>query len=278
MNESAPYTTTQRQRLIELGATAGDLDRSFDCKRDRDECFDGLSADLGSRNRSVLEALQKGTQRAILPRISDQLATALLTEGFTQVATPSFVSRGALVKMGISPEDELWEQVFWIDSKRCLRPMLAPNLYFLLGHLKRYWQLPIRLFEIGSCWRKDSKGSRHLEEFTMLNLVELGCPGDPIERLSELAACVMKSIGLSYTLEEEPSEVYGNTLDVVCNGVEIASGAVGPHPLDEKWHVTDSWAGLGVGVERAAMMAGGHASVHRVGRSLIYLDGARLNI
>jgi phenylalanyl-tRNA synthetase alpha chain len=156
--------------------------------------------------------------------------------------------------------------------------MLAPNLYFLLGHLQRLWPRPIRLFEIGSCWRKESKGSRHLEEFTMLNLVELGCHGEPEERLTEITELFMGALGLSYELVETSSQVYGFTLDVVCDGVEIASGATGPHSLDKNWNISESWAGLGVGLERVCMSIAGNGNVQRVGRSLIYLDGARLNI
>jgi phenylalanyl-tRNA synthetase alpha chain len=156
--------------------------------------------------------------------------------------------------------------------------MLAPNLYFLLGHLQRLWPKPIRLFEIGSCWRKESRGTRHLEEFTMLNLVELGCRDKPDKRLVEMAEFVMDTLCLSYDLVKESSQVYGFTLDVVSEGIEIASGATGPHPLDRNWDISEPWAGLGVGMERACMLITGNVNVQRVGRSLIYLDGARLNI
>ena len=82
--------------------------------------------------------------------------------------------------------------VFWLDAKRCLRPMLAPNLYTLWKDLLRLWEKPIRIFEIGTCYRKESKGSLHLNEFTMLNLTELGLPEDQRhQRLEELAALVI---------------------------------------------------------------------------------------
>ena len=88
----------------------------------------------------------------------------------------------------------------------------------------------------------------------------------------------MGAFGLSYELVETSSQVYGYTLDVVCDGVEIASGATGPHALDKNWNIRESWAGLGVGLERVCMSIAGNGNVQRVGRSLIYLDGARLNI
>ena len=159
-----------------------------------------------------------------------------------------------------------------------MRPMLAPNLYHLLGHLSKAWPNPIRIFEIGSCFRRESKGSRHLEEFTMLNLVEMGIPGDPDKRLLEIIAQVMEALGIAYQVRLETSEVYGNTTDVITGDMEVASGAVGPHPLDQNWRISDNWAGLGLGLERLVMIKESLNNIRRAGRSLIYLDGARLNI
>ena len=112
----------------------------------------------------------------------------------------------------------------------------------------------------------------------MLNLVEMGIEGSPHERLGELAALLMGTIGLDYRLETERSEVYGHTVDILVDGVEVASGAVGPHPLDANWEIADSWAGLGFGLERLAMFREGFQNIRRAGRSLIYVDGARVNI
>ena len=78
--------------------------------------------------------------------------------------------------MGIEHGHPLRDQVFWLEDGRCLRPMLAPNLYTLLRRLDRNWSKPFGIFEIGPCFRRDSKGASHLNEFTMLNLVELGGP------------------------------------------------------------------------------------------------------
>ena len=96
-----------------------------------------------------------------------------------EVATPAFLARGVLKKMNITEDNALWKQIFRIDKNRCLRPMLAPNLYFLLGHLQRLWSRAICPFEISSSWPKESKGAGHTEEFTMLDLVELGCQDEP---------------------------------------------------------------------------------------------------
>ena len=75
------------------------------------------------------------------------------------------------------------------------------------------------------------------------------------------------------------SAVYGNTVDIFCsdNKLEIASGAIGPHPLDSAWRITDTWVGLGFGLERMVMMAEGSDSIGKWGKNLAYLDGIRLN-
>ncbi|MEJ2023485.1 MAG: pyrrolysine--tRNA(Pyl) ligase large subunit, partial [Deltaproteobacteria bacterium] len=81
-------------------------------------------------------------------------------------------------------------------------------------------------------------------------------------------------------LETEESEVYGETLDVVSKGtnIELGSGAMGPHPLDRAGKITDTWVGIGFGLERLLMASEGKASLGRMGRSLTYLDGIRLNV
>jgi phenylalanyl-tRNA synthetase alpha chain len=112
----------------------------------------------------------------------------------------------------------------------------------------------------------------------MLNLVEMGTTGDTRARLAELAELIMRGVGLNYELVSEDSEVYGNTLDVMVDDIEIASGATGPHRLDANWNISENWVGLGFGLERMVMLKEGFHNIRRVGRSLIYLDGARLNI
>jgi len=194
--------------------------------------------------------------------------------------TPAIVSGDALRKMGIGPDSELGEQVFRLDGERCLRPMLAPNLYTLLRRLARVWRQPFAIYEIGSCFRRDTKGSKHLNEFTMLNLVELGTPLDRRdERLRELAAVVLDAAEVTgYEFVRKHSEVYGDELDVVVGGLEVCSTALGPHPLDDAWAITDPWVGLGFGLERLLVARGGPAGIERVGRSLSYLDGVRLQL
>jgi phenylalanyl-tRNA synthetase alpha chain len=53
---------------------------------------------------------------------------------------------------------------------------------------------------------------------------------------------------------------------------------VGPHPLDHAWRITDTWVGLGFGLERLLMAVREGSSIGRLGRSLAYLDGITLNL
>jgi phenylalanyl-tRNA synthetase alpha chain len=90
--------------------------------------------------------------------------------------------------------------------------MLAAHLYCLLQKLLRVWDKPVKIFEIGPCFRKESGGSQHAKEFTMLNLVEAGLPIDRREaRMRELALLVAESAGIKdWNLETTHSEVYGH--------------------------------------------------------------------
>ena len=160
--------------------------------------------------------------------------------------------------------------------------MLAPHLYFVLKDLLRLWEKPVRIFEIGSCFRKESQGAQHSNEFTMLNLVEMGLAEENRRaRLEELADLVTTAAGVeSYTMQPESSAVYGETIDILSGEkqVEIGSAAMGPHRLDRAWQITEAWVGIGFGLERMLMVAKKSSSLGKMGRSLAYLDGIRLNI
>lgn len=113
----------------------------------------------------------------------------------------------------------------------------------------------------------------------MLNLVECGLAEEQRQhRLEELAGLVMKASGIkNYSLVSKPSEVYGETVDVVSD-LEMGSAAMEPHPLDVPWGIFDPWVGIGFGLERIAMVREESQNIQRAGRSLDYLDGVRLNI
>ncbi len=273
-------TATQSQRLRELGADPLVLDELFEDSASRDAAFKRLENELVRDGRERLRELRKGRRAPQLVELERALSDALTDVGFVRVVTPLIIASDSLRKMGIEHGHPLREQVFWLDDGRCLRPMLAPNLYTLLRRLDRHWTKPFGIFEIGPCFRRDSKGASHLNEFTMLNLVELGRPEEEgRERLEELAALVMGAAGVAtYELEVTQSEVYGAMIDVTVGGTEVCSAGLGPNPLDGNWGIVDPWVGLGFGLERLIMTREGYPNIERAGRSLSYVDGVRLNL
>ena len=273
------FTLVQKQRLRELGVPSELVDQEFHSPEERDRLFRELEKKATEEGRDRLSKLQTVRFRPILCELEGRLIEALTGAGFVQVVTPIILPRQMLAKMSITSDHPLSKQVFWLEKNRCLRPMLAPGLYALLRRLVRLWKKPIRLVEVGPCFRKESRGGHHATDFTMLNLVELGLAEEERRpRLEELARLVMEVSGLErYHLAVKPSEVYGETIDVV-SGIEVGSAAMGPHRLDGAWGIFDPWVGIGFGLERLVMVREGFENIQRVSRSLEYLDGVRLNI
>ena len=276
-----PWTDIQLKRLRELSAGPDVMARTFDSPLERNQSYQTVEQQRVTQEKAKLRQFLTQDFQTKLYRLECRLTEALNAQGFSRVTTPTIISQEQLAKMSIDSKHPLFQQVFWVSPKKCLRPMLAPNLYRMMYELTRLGKRPIRFFEVGSCFRKDSDSATHNPEFTMLNLVEVGLPEDRREeRLKELGTLVTEAAGLKdCRFESECSSVYGDTLDIVCgpDQLEIASGAMGPHPLDAAWRITESWVGLGFGLERMVMIAEGSDSIKKWGRSLTYLDGIRLN-
>jgi pyrrolysyl-tRNA synthetase-like protein len=279
---SIAWTAIQHARLIELAADERELDRQFENAAERDKSFQKLERRLVIVQRQKLQRLRDVYRRPGLCRLESCLTEVLVQNDFVQVATPTILSRGLLARMSIDDDHPLASQIFWLGKDRCLRPMLAPHLYYVLKDLLRLWEKPVRIFEIGSCFRKESQGAQHSNEFTMLNLVEMGLAEDQRQaRLEELAALVAAAAGVDdYIFQTESSAVYGETIDILAGGtrLEVGSAAIGPHVLDQAWQITDAWVGIGFGLERLLMVAEKSNSLGKMGRSLAYLDGIRLNV
>ena len=274
------FTDTQKKRLIELNAGNEYKNIRFNSNEQRDKKFKSIESELLKKAKKRLERLKNETKQPELVRLRNDLEKALTGMDFVQVTTPTILSKKLLEKMTITSDHALNKQVFWLSDNKCLRPMLAPNLYYISKDLIRLWEKPVRIFEIGSCFRKESQGSNHLNEFTMLNLVEWGTPEqNRQERIEELANSVMKAAGIEgYHFERDDCVVYGDTIDVMHGEVELGSSSMGPHYLDEKWGITTTWVGIGFGIERLLTVKEGTQNIHSLGRSLSYLNGVRLNI
>ena len=278
------YTVTQLERLNELNCPKEELDMEFDTREDREKHFKKLEKQLTRYARNDIYDLLESRLVTKYRTTSNKMAEWLKSEGFTEVITPTIVSKDALKKMGIDSGSQFMEQVFWVDGKHCLRPMLAPNLYVEMRELLRITRKPVKIYEMGSCFRKESQGSQHLNEFTMLNLVELASvkDGEQLQELERLAKGAMEALGLKegeYEFIQEDSEVYGKvSFDIMINGMEVASGSYGPHFLDPAWGVFDTWVGIGFGIERLTMALDKGRNIRRYGRTLSFIDGEPLNI
>ena len=276
------WTEIQRHRLKALNAPPNTLKERFETANHRNRAFQAIEKQLVRQERARLTTFLTDRLRPRLCALESRLITTLNQHGFAQVTTPAIISQSDLERMSISKNHPLNRQIYQLDSERCLRPMLAPNLYKLMRDLARVFKEPVKIFEAGSCFRKESAGARHASEFTMLNLVEMKLPMEKRKaRLQELAKIVMTAAGIeNYAYVTEASEVYGNTFDIVCgpDNLEVASCAMGPHPLDSAWGITDTWVGLGFGLERLIMASEDDCTLGKWRRSLSYLDGILLKI
>ena len=270
------FTDPQIQHLMEYGDKDWS-DAEFESAEERDKQFSKEMSKTQSANHKALQLLIKEPHRNDLADLEAKIAEKLIAKGFIEVRTPIIISTAALAKMTITPDHPLYKQVFFIDDKRCLRPMLATNLYIVMRKLRDHTDGPVKIFEMGSCFRKESKSSRHLEEFTMLNLVDMGPAGDAMETLKDYIEDVMSCTGLEYKLVREESDVYKETLDVEVNGMEVASGAIGPHVLDAAHDVHEPWSGVGFGLERLLMQEKGKSSAKKEGKSITYLNGYKID-
>lgn len=279
---SINFTISQKQRLKELNVKEKILDKNFETLLQREKHYKSVEKKLIRETKKEINNLLQNKHQPISNIIEGKMVEWLTKkEKFTQVNTPIIISSEMIKKMNIGQNHPLNSQIFWLDEKRCLRPMHAPNLYTMMRDINKTTKKPVRIFEVGPCFRKETQGSQHMNEFTMLNLVELGTvkDGQQLQRLKELAVSAMKSIGIEeFELKIENSEVYGETLDIIHNDIELASGAYGPHPLDGNWGIFDIWVGIGFGIDRLSMIKREYSNIKRVGRSLSYLDGSRLNI
>lgn len=276
------YSDIQILRLKELGLDSTRLSETFSSVEERNLHFQKIEKQLSLQLKQRLNDFVASKQAPRIIRLEEKIAAFLRNQGFIQVHTPTILTKNRLEKMGITAESPMYDQVFWLDAKSCLRPMLAPHLYEYMIDLGKLLPRPLRLFEIGSCFRKETQGAKHSNEFTMLNLVEMGLPKDTdfLAHLKELGAMVLQEAGISdWHMPLENSTVYGDAHDFVdSQGLELASSAIGPLPMDANWDVTENWVGIGFGLERLIMATSKDENLAKIGRSLSYLDGIRLHI
>ena len=277
------FTVTQIERISELNGDAALNEQEFETAKERDVAFREIEKKLSRQARQEIKELLDEKHVTDSVATGHKLEEWLQGEGYTKVVTPTIVTREMLSKMSLTAGHALLDQVFWVDKNKALRPMHAPNLYIVMRELHRITNAPVKIYEIGSCFRKESQGAQHLNEFTMLNCVELAAieDGKQMDELIRLAKEAMKVLGVpedEYKLVTEESTVYGSTLDIEINGMEVASGSFGPHFLDAEWGVTDTWVGIGFGIERLTMALNKGRTIKRYGRSITFIDGKPMSI
>ena len=271
------FTVTQRQRLRELGARRRPRRRS-PTPPPATGAFKELERRLTAEGRRHLQELRAAAARRPCARSPMRLRAALTGAGFVEVVTPHIISADALRKMGIPPDDPLAEQIFWLDCSHCLRPMLAPNLY--TAHAPA-WRASGAGRSASSRWAPAFGATRRAAGTSTSSpcstLVEVGLPLEERRpRLEELAGAGARRRPASTATSWQTVGPASTATPSTCSsdGVEVCSTAMGPHPLDDAWGITETWVGLGFGLERL-LRGARRAPEHRARRAQPQLPGRR---
>lgn len=234
--------------------------------------FRELESELLVRRKSDLQRIYADERENYLGKLERDITRFFVDRGFLEIKSPILIPVEYVERMGIDSDSELSKQVFRVDKNFCLRPMLAPNLYNYLRKLDRVLPDPIKIFEIGPCYRKESDGKEHLEEFTMLNFCQMGS-GCTRENLEALIREFLEYLEIDFEIVGDSCMVYGDTLDVMHGSLELSSAVVGPIPLDREWGIDKPWIGAGFGLERLLKVMHGFKNIKRAARSESYYNG-----
>ncbi|MDY0267148.1 MAG: pyrrolysine--tRNA(Pyl) ligase [Methanimicrococcus sp.] len=239
--------------------------------------FEKLEADLVAQRKAELVDIYENSREHMLAKLERDISAFLISKGFIEIKSSLLIPEEYIIKMGIDKDAELSKQVFRTDDGKCLRPMLAPVLYNYLRRFDKVLPDPIRIFEIGPCYRKESDGSSHLEEFTMVNFCQMGS-GCTRENLIQLIDDFLTHLGITYEIEGDECMVYGATVDVMHGDLELSSAVVGPVPMDMDWGIDKPWIGAGFGLERLLKVKHNFKNIKRGSRSEYYYNGIYTNL
>ena len=234
--------------------------------------FRKLESELLARRKEDLQRIYADERENYLGKLERDITKFFVDRGFLEIKSPILIPAEYIERMGIDSDTELSKQVFRVDKNFCLRPMLAPNLYNYLRKLDRVLPDPIKIFEIGPCYRKESEGKEHLEEFTMLNFCQMGS-GCTRENLEALIREFLDYLKIDFEIVGDSCMVYGDTLDVMHGNLELSSAVVGPIPLDREWGIDKPWIGAGFGLERLLKVMHDFKNIKRAARSESYYNG-----
>jgi pyrrolysyl-tRNA synthetase len=239
--------------------------------------FRELESELLVRRKDDLQRIYAEGQEHYLGKLERDITKFFVERGFLEIKSPILIPAEYVERMGIDSDSELSKQVFRVNNNFCLRPMLAPNLYNYLRKLDRVLPDPIKIFEIGPCYRKESDGKEHLEEFTMLNFCQMGS-GCTRENLEAIIKELLDYLKVDFEIVGDSCMVYGDTLDVMHGDLELSSAVVGPIPLDREWGIDKPWIGAGFGLERLLKVMHDFKNIKRASRSESYYNGIPTNL
>lgn len=266
---SVPAPALTRSQLDRVEALLSPEDKvSLDAAKP----FRELESELLVRRKGDLQRIYANKRENYLGKLERDITKFFVDRGFLEIKSPILIPAEYVERMGIDSDSELSKQVFRVDKNFCLRPMLAPNLYNYLRKLDRVLPDPVKIFEIGPCYRKESEGKEHLEEFTMLNFCQMGS-GCTRENLEALIREFLDYLGIDFEIVGDSCMVYGDTLDVMHGNLELSSAVVGPIPLDREWGINKPWIGAGFGLERLLKVMHGFKNIKRAARSESYYNG-----
>ncbi|RPJ77547.1 MAG: pyrrolysine--tRNA(Pyl) ligase [Alphaproteobacteria bacterium] len=239
--------------------------------------FKELESELLARRKDDLKRIYAEKEENYLGKLERDITKFFVDRGFLEIKSPILIPIDYVERMGIDNDSELSKQVFRVDKNLCLRPMLAPNLYNYLRKFDKVLPDPIKLFEIGPCYRKESEGKEHLEEFTMLNFCQMGS-GCTRENLEAIIRDLLDHLKIDFEIVGDSCMVYGDTIDVMHGDLELSSAVVGPIPLDREWGIDKPWIGAGFGLERLLKVMHDFKNIKRGARSESYYNGILTNL
>jgi pyrrolysyl-tRNA synthetase len=238
------FTQIQKNRILSLLGPGEMI--SFSREK---RSFKELESTLQIQRRKYLVSMYEDSRENMLGKLERTITEFFVDMGFLEIKSPILIPFEYMERMGVGEDKKLSEQIFRVGDNMCLRPMLAPGLYNFLRKFDNVLPDPVRLFEIGPCYRKESDGNSHLEECTMLNFCQMGskCTKKDLEYLIQ---DFLESLDIEYELVSDSCMVYGDTIDVMHKNMELSSAVVGSVPMDMDWGIDKPWIGAGFGLER----------------------------
>ncbi|OPY21133.1 MAG: Pyrrolysine--tRNA ligase [Methanomethylovorans sp. PtaU1.Bin093] len=271
-SKDAGFTQSQKDRIVSL--LGPDEMISFSKEK---RSFQQLEAELINKRKDDLRKVYEDSRENLLGKLERQITEFFVERGFMEIKSPILIPFEYMERMGVGEDTKLSQQIFRVDESMCLRPMLAPGLYNYLYKFDNILPDPIRIFEIGPCYRKESDGKSHLEEFTMLNFCQMGSKCTR-ETLILLIEDLLDSLNIEHEIVADNCMVYGETIDVLHKDMELSSAVVGPIPQDRDWGINKPWIGAGFGLERLLKVTHNFKTIKRAARCENYYNGISTNL